>query len=192
MLIDIDYFKGALQLPNIEKDEESFIANYIERYEKEVLIKLLGNDLYQQVIENYDTEVDDKWRDLVEGKDFIVTVSGIDYTVKWNGLINSEEISLIAYYVYYNYLDQNFQQTTGLGVGAQNMANATVITPNKKLVWAWNECRSLSGHYDYVTTGTSLSYTSIEPTLFNFIINHIEDYTPWVYNPIKQMNVLGI
>ena len=145
MLIDIDYFKGALNIPNIEKDTDSFNQNYIGLYEPEILTQLLGNDLYQQVLANYDTNTDDKWRDLVEGKTYIVTISGIDYSVKWNGLINSEQISLIAYYVYYKYVDINFQQLTGLGVGAQAMENATIIDPNKKLVWSWNECRKLSG-----------------------------------------------
>ena len=81
---------------------------------------------------------------------------------------------------------------TALGVGAQAMENATIIDPNKKLVWSWNECRKLSGLYDYPTTGIDLTYLSIEPTLFNFIINHIDDYAPWVYLPVEQMNILGI
>ena len=134
MLIDIDYFKGALQIPNIEKDSTGFESNYIDVYEKEILTHLLGNTLYQNMIANYQSGTPSVGVDLVEGKTYTVTINQIDYTVKWNGLINTDEISLISYYVYYNYVQQNYQQLTGLGVGAQNMGNATVIDPNEYVV----------------------------------------------------------
>lgn len=190
--IDVDYFKGSLQIPNLDKDTAAFESNYIEVFEKEYLIHVLGYDLYAQLIANYNTLTDDKWKWLVEGKTFVVTLSAIDYTVNWNGLINTAKLSPIAYYVYYKYVEQNYQQLTGLGVGAQNNENATTVDPSNKMVWSNNECRKLTGFYQYETTGLDLTYDSLEATLFNFIINNITDYTNWVYQPINEMNILGI
>jgi hypothetical protein len=198
MLIDVSYFKGALQIPNIDKDQTAFEDNYITPYESEILTRLLGNDLYQQVLTNYDTGVDDKWKDLVEGTDYEVEVNGVTYDVKWNGLINSDKLSLIAYYVYFNYVKQNYQQLTGLGVSANVQENATIVSPNEKLVWSWNECKRLSGTnvYDNYSclqiTDQVTVYNELQPSLFNFINENITDYDNWIYNSLKGMNVLGI
>lgn len=192
MLHTIDYYKGALQIPNLDKDTTAFENNYMAVYEKEILIKLLGYPLYKEMIDNYNTSVDDKWKHLVEGADFIVTIGGTDYTMHWNGLINTEKISLISYYVWYNYTQQNYQQLTGLGVGSQTPENATVIHPNEKLVWSWNESRKLAGLYDYPMIGQEMTYNSVELTLFNFLVHNTDDYTNWLYSPMLEMNVLGI
>ena len=194
MLIDIDYFKGALQIPNLAKDATAFNANYINVYEPEILTKLLGNTLYQNMITNYVSGTPSIWVDLVEGKDYTVTINAVDYTVKWNGLINTEKISLIAYYVYFNYIQQNYQQATGLGIIQSNTENGTIVSPNQKLVWANNECAKLAGSYPYKLIGEPI-YTPIETleaSLFYFIANNITDYPNWVYEPFKKINILGI
>ena len=194
MLIDIDYFKGALQIPNLGKDSTAFQSNYMAIYEKEVLVKLLGNTLYQEMIANYVSGTPSIWVDLVEGKTYEVEYNSETYQVKWNGLINDEKISLIAYYVYFNYIQQNYQQATGLGIVQSNTENGTIVSPNQKLVWANNECARLAGSYPYRLIGES-TYTPIETleeSLFYFIANNITDYPNWVYNPIKEINVLGI
>jgi len=192
MLIDVDYFKGALQIPNLDKDTTAFENNYITPYEKEILVRLLGYDLYNQLITNYVSGTPSVWVDLVEGADFTVTKDTVDYTVHWNGLINTEEISLIAYYVYFNYVQQNYQQLTGLGVGSQNMENSQIVHPNQKLVWSNNECVKLAGTYNCITTGENLTSDSLEPSLFNFILNNLTDYPNWYYTPLETINILGI
>ena len=193
--IDIDYFKGALQIPNLNRDSTSFEQNYIEYYEREVLIHLLGYDLYNQLINNYDTNNNDEWKRLVEGAKYLVTVDDIIYTVQWEGLKNTRKVSLIAYYVYYWYVKTNYEQLTGIGTINSDAENATKIDPNIKLVWSNNECSMLSGDYEYCLTADDaekLTYESTENTLFNFIFNNIADYTNWQYKPINKINVLGI
>lgn len=187
-IIDITQFKGALSIPNIEKDTEAFEDNYIGVYEPQILKRLLGIDLYNQFKTGLsDDPIEDKWKNLRDGITYEVEVDDVTYTIEWTGVDK-----LIAYYVYYWYVKENYQQLTGLGVINSNAENATKVDPNTKLVWAWNECKKLSGLYDEITTGEDLTYESIEDSLFNFIINNIDDYTNWVYNPIQLTNILGI
>lgn len=191
MLIDISYFKGALKIPNIDKDPTAFEQNYIAVYEAEILTKLLGNSLYQLLIANYVSGTPSIYVDLVEGKTYDVEINEKTYSVKWNGLINSEKISLIAYYVYFKYLEQNYQQLTGLGVIQANSENANIVSPNAKMVWANNECSKLAGSYPYISDG-DVTANTLEPSLFYFIANNLTDYPDFFYTPFNKINVLGI
>lgn len=192
MLIDIGYFKGGLTIPNIEKDASGFENDYINKYEKEILVRLLGNTLYSNFMAGLAAPtIEQKWLDLRDGKDYTITINEVDYTIRWNGLINSEKESLIAYYVYFHWLQRNYHQLSGLGVIDTTTENATKVDPNEKLVWANNECAKLAGEYYHITLGY-FEYTSFEPSLFNFIINNQTDYVGWVYTPLLPINNLGI
>ena len=193
--IDYTYFRGDLQIPNLDKDTSSFQTSYIDKYEKEMLICLLGYDLYKQLIDNYDTGVDDQWKNLAEGAEFTVERAGVNYDIKWEGFTNSEKESPIAYYVYYQYVKQNYRQLTGLGVGAQNMENAETIDPNEKMVWSWNKFVDLYGKYEYEFHGDnnqSFTYDSLEQSAFNYIVHNIADYPQFVFQPKPKQNLLGI
>lgn len=193
MFIDLSYFKGFLQIPNLDKDPDAFEANYIDFYEREILLRLLGYDLYNQFIEGLeDATPAQKWLDLRDGKTFEVTINQATYNVRWNGLINDEKISLLSYYVYFNYIRENYQQATGLGYIESTQENAENVDPNSKLVRVWNKCSELAGRYYFKTTGENLFYLSTDGSLFNFIYTHLSDYQNWQYEPVKRMNVLGI
>lgn len=187
-IIDITSFKGAWAIPNIEKDSESFENNYIAVYEPEILKMLLGFDLYRQFKTGLDEATPaEKWTNLKDGAVYDVVIGDITYKVEWEGLEK-----LITSYVYFSYVRDNFNQLTTLGVISSTAENATQIDPNYKMVWAWNEAEKRSGNYKHVATGESLTYLSVENTLFNFVFSHLTDYTNWIYMPIEPMNVLGI
>jgi hypothetical protein len=180
----ITYFKGLIDIPFDNKDTSEFEANYLDVYEKEILTRFLGYTLYKEFTEALNAgSPAQKWVDLLEGAEYTVTVDGIDYTVLWNGLQNSDKISLITDWVYFRWLQENNEQLTGLGVSSANKENATDYDPNFKLVQAHNRCVSLAGNEDN---------DELAPTLYNFIYNNEANYDKWVFTELETINVLGI
>jgi len=185
-IVNITDFVGRFSIPNIEKDTTSFDNNYIAVYEPEILKRLLGVGLYNDFIQGLAAQTpEQKWIDLRDGKTYLV--DGV--TVEWSGVKK-----LIVPYVYYFYLQQNYNTLSGVGVINSNAENATKTDPNIKLVDAWNECVNYSGNYKAATTSElmPINYVSFEDTIFNFIVNHYQDYINWIYTPIESINYLGI
>lgn len=179
----ISYFKGLIYIPFANKNNDEFIANYLDVYEREILIRLLGYTLYKELIANYNPANDDIWKDLVQGKEYTVTYKEVDYTVKWNGFQNTIKQSLITDWVYFNWLQQNNEQLTGVGVSSSLKENASDFDPNFKKVQSHNRCAEVAGkQYDNI----------LAPTLYNFLDNHTDDYTNWVFTELEKINVLGI
>lgn len=180
----IEYFKGLIEIPFDNKDTSEFEAIYIDVYEREILIRLLGYTLYKEFTEGLaEATIEQKWTDLLEGKEYTVTVNEVDYTVKWNGLQNIQKVSLITDWVYFNWLRQNNEQLTGLGVSSANKENATDYDKNFKLVQSHNRCAENAGND---------CNNELEPTLYNYLNNHPDDYTNWVFTELEKINVLGI
>ena len=92
-LIDATYFKNDINLPS---ETYGNLSGFIAKFEKELLIRLFGYGLYK-LINAYNAETSpQRIKDIVVGKEF----TDGDYTYKWNGLVNAEKVSIIAYYVY--------------------------------------------------------------------------------------------
>jgi len=100
-LIDSTYFINDI---NLNIGVYSDLTQYIDRFEKEVLIGLLGYTLYSEMMAAYallpGTPLPTKWDRLING--YTYGYNGV--TIRWNGLINSDKVSFIAYYVYCQYL----------------------------------------------------------------------------------------
>jgi hypothetical protein len=183
--LDLTYFKGMINIPFDNQDADSFQADYIDVYEKEVLIRLLGYDLYKRFAAGLLVEptIDPIWLALRDGKEYNVDINGNTHVVKWNGLVNTDGISLISDYTYYKWLSQNNEQLTGTGVGKANKENATDYDKNKKLVQAWNRANENAGYN---------GWNSLAGSLYNFLNNHQTDYEPIVFIELGFINVLGI
>lgn len=107
---------------------------YIDRYEGELLINALGRVQYDELVSQIENgsvkpSADQKWKDLVNGKD------------EWQGLIvkfGQVKTSIIADYIYYHYLrdTETFYATTGLV--RPDVANSITISANVDLVTKWN------------------------------------------------------
>lgn len=179
----ISYFRGIINIPFDNKNTSDFEAIYLDYYEGEILVRLLGYTLYKEVVDNYDTNNDDQWKALVEGSDYTVTINDVDYTVKWNGLWNSAKVSLITDYVYFNWLRQNNEQVVGTGTSISQKENADNYDKNFKLVQSYNRCAELGG---------SEQGHELDATLYNFILNNKDDYPNWVFNELEKTNILGI
>lgn len=106
-LINDTYFVFDLSLP---AGKYSDIAGWIDRLEGDLIREIVGVELGNLILE-YSEASNQRIKDIVEGVDF--EVDGINY--HWNGLVNDNKKSLIAYYVYTQYLRNNITFTTGTG-----------------------------------------------------------------------------
>lgn len=171
-LIDATYFTADINIP---QGAYNTIQEYIDRYEPLCLMQILGNDLYKLVKDYNPSTSPQRIKDLVEGKEY----SWGNWTVKWNGLINGEKISLIAYYVYIQYVSD--KQVNFQNVGANVDPNATTATGI--IQKAGGRLRALAGH----------SYQSgWEPSLWNFLIYHIDVYPEWFCPEYQPPNAFDI
>lgn len=133
-LINTTYFANGIDLPQRADDEINSvdINAYIEQYEPEFLQRAWGYSFYKLYTANSSAQ---RFQDLVGGKDYVV--DGITY--RWNGLINSQKISPIAYYVYWMYRKYNATHTANTAETVSNVENSTTVSPIDKQVAAWRE-----------------------------------------------------
>ena len=214
-IIDNTYFqKGWLFIPN-NKDVNSRPAGsvsavsqidfFIEEYERELLLNALGVTLYNELQAEIDgTLSTQKWIDLVNGKDYAINGK----TKRWNGLKGANQQSLIAFYVYCQYLrnDNSTYLTTGI---AQNTANnAERSDPSPKFVKSWNrfleQYQSMyNSAYPNVVYNRSgmvgLDYygrDNIEINLFQYLTDQNEltptDFPDFEFRFYETYNTMGI
>lgn len=149
MIIDTSYFLNkSVFIPNAVKqpsiggntpDAVSQLTEEINEKEAKLLIMALGYEQYLELSEQFETNGEwksdalDKWKELVDG---------VTYGEKrWNGLrytLGTKKISLIAYYVFFYYLGEDFTSYTTTGVQSPDAENSTKQTPNHKQAGAWN------------------------------------------------------
>lgn len=139
-IIDNTYFKYDLAIPQAiaqpsitsnTPDNVDAVTDCIKHVEKDLLLNALGVTIYadlQAALPITDGSVQ-KWKDLVNG----VTYDG----KMWDGL--KDEKSLIAYAVYYNFLDENSSFWTTLGVEKPKAENSQSVNPAYKLATAWQK-----------------------------------------------------
>ena len=146
--IDKTYFFGELILSGVQDTEgAAALQLVIDSREDELLNKLLGYELnkaYQAalLLEVGPTPgpailLEQRFLDLREGKEY---TNGSGVLVKWPGLrftVGTMKKSLIANYVYWNYVRDNHTFTTGSGEKKSPLAINAL--PTAKLVRAWNE-----------------------------------------------------
>jgi len=173
-LIDKTYFVKDINIPDSDYND---LTAYITRYEKEILQKLLGYELWV-LVEAYDvTTSPQRIKDIVEGKEYTVG----EYTCKWNGLANDDLISLIAYYVFFYWLQSRSTVTGNVGelkLQSENSENASIV---QKLVFAWTKLEQLA-------QGVGYPYDS----LYSFLSENESDYPEWVFTELDNINVWGI
>jgi hypothetical protein len=211
-IIDNTYFvNGWLFIPN-NKDTnaepvgspsaQSGIDFFITEYERELLLNALGVTLYNDLIANPSTQ---KWVDLIDGKDYTIDSK----TKRWNGLKGANMQSLIAFYVYCQYLrnDNSTYLTTGIAQNTSN--NAERSDPSPKFVKAWTRFLSqYQGNYYnngyptviYNRSGmVGLDYygqDNIEVNMFQYLTdqNTLEptDFPDFEFKFYETYNTMGI
>ena len=84
-LIDKTYFRMEINLPD---NTFSNLDDYLDRYEQEILDKILGYDLSKLC---RDDDSATRVQRLNDGYEYTQTIGSQSYTVKWNGFQNSEQ-----------------------------------------------------------------------------------------------------
>lgn len=139
--IDSTYFFGNTHIPQgSATGVAGSLQLLIDSKEPELLEMLFGYELYKA----YTTGIaagspDAKWISLRDGKEY---TNRQGYLTKWKGLkftLGTSKKSLIANYVYCEWMSQNATASTGTGEKVPNNQNAENSTPAQKIVTAWNE-----------------------------------------------------
>ena len=173
MIIDTTYFILDINLP---VGTYSDLTEYITRFEPEVLTKLLGYEAYTLMAANPTKQ---RWKDLIEGKEYTVDWDGRDQRIKWNGLKNSAKISLISDYVYYWYMRSKATLTGNVGEVKPKQENSFNAEAVAKVMNAWTRMRELYGYS---------GQTSIQPSAYNFLLENEDTYPEWVFSEIGRIN----
>lgn len=162
-LIDTTYFIRELHLPTDEIGTE--LTSFIDRFEPEILQKRLSYDLYRAfkagLLEN---QIAQKWIDLRDGKEY--QSGGIYY--KWRGLINSDKISLIANYVFYQFSIYGSTFNSSVGLQSIKSENSTIADYRDKQTLVYNQMINYIAELDafitYSNSVDSTTYPNYDPT----------------------------
>lgn len=180
-LIDTTYFVRDCSLPT---GALNTITASIARYERDILIQLLGYDLYKLVAAYNVSTSPQRIKDIVEGKEYEEgTYTGGTYHVKWNGLTNSDKVSILAYYVYIQYLKDKSLTFQNIGTVSATAENGVVVSPAILIQRVSSKLINLAGFY---------GQDVYEPSLFNFLTKHESDYPEWVFNELRLDNAFGL
>jgi hypothetical protein len=195
MIIDNTYFINELYIPHAKPSVTSDVVtvdsqlnSFINKYERDCLVRCLGLKLYNEFISNIDvnqktlikTTSDDKWNKLLNGGTY--TINNDDF--EWRGLRfkNSDldakpNRSLIANYVFWHFESNNDSYNTGNGNVRPKAKNADKVSASLKVVKSWNEMvemiqgKEINQNVIYSRFGIGLDYyqDSTEVDLYKFI-----------------------
>lgn len=162
---------------NVPASTYSDLQQYIDRYEKDVLMGLLGYTLYTELMAAYaaflaapSTPLPAKWDALINGATY--TFGG--RSVRWNGLINSDKVSFLSYYVYCQILKSKQSNLSNAGVTQPKNENSVVVDGVGLFANSWNEFVKLYG------------------ICVVFMLEHYEDYPNFQMQDYSFTNIFGI
>ncbi len=120
-LVDTTFFVGDITIPNTHKAEVAENLNlFIGRRENELMLKLLGKELY------------DLYKANPTDPRFVAINDKLVY------IIDGQKYSPIAYYVYWWWMKDKASWTSGVGNIRANSNVAVEVSPAIKMVHAWN------------------------------------------------------
>jgi hypothetical protein len=155
------------------------ITETIARCERDILIQLLGYDLAKLVLAYDSSTSPQRIKDIVEGKEY---TEG-SYTVKWNGLKNSQKVSLLAYYIYIEYLQNNAVTFQNVGAVASQVEGGSMVSVASLIRRAGYRLKELAG-YPW--------QDAYAPSLYNFLTKYETTYPEWLFNEYKPTNEFGV
>ena len=182
----------------------SAIDDFIVKYERELLIDVLGITLYNELntaladLPNADI----KWQNLVNGVEYVKD----SVTYRFDGLRGFEKDSLVSFYVFCKYMenDESYYSTTG--VTKSNAQNANNFTPTRKYLDAWyiflekyqNEVGINEHSYIYDNYGcvVGIDYYNQSKgglvTLETYLKDHETDFYGYTFKRYTGANSLGL
>ncbi|MBT3206945.1 MAG: hypothetical protein HN347_01210 [Bacteroidetes bacterium] len=208
-LIDGSYFTGSILIPNLTYGAVSpavygsDILQAIVQYEADILTQLLGYSLYKLLLADLDGDGNpqtERFTNLIDGAEFTNDYIGTDQTLKWNGFRNTAKISLIAYYVFYKYVERNANQMSVVGNTDLKSEDSDKVSPIRKMTDAFYEMRKLYGiippyirfWHDSVLGSELPSVYNDLSSAYNFLFANKVTYPEWVFTPQKGVNIFGL
>lgn len=147
MLINDTFFTKKIQIPNLGTGQGKFNINHlIEQKCYSFLHSLLGNDIYSELKQHFDDDLNlkqdapQKFKDLLFGKEYDNKI--------WKGLIEQGKFykfSILANYVFLAYIDETSSLTTNQGQVNIDIKNAEKVSSKQISVDVWNEIVSKVG-----------------------------------------------
>lgn len=176
-LIDQTYFNGTIAIPASKYEQIQVI---IDRYESQLITDLFGYEL-AKLINDYDPLTSEqRIIDVVQGKEF--TTRGGDLQ-KWNGLVNTEKESVIAYWVFYKWaIERESIATRSAGI-KPIPENSENVSFESKAFAAYNHMLDFYGYRgqcDYA------------PSCFNFMHANKDLYPEWKFQGKRPINFFGL
>lgn len=156
MIVNNTFYSGELYIPQAKPsitngigtdDDFAFINN---QYEEDCLIKCLGSEMYNDLVDNIDTgqanllkvTADTKWDYLINGERYIINSKN----KSWRGLRFKSPItnstynfSLLAYYVFFHYEKHRYSIMSRVGERKISDTNARQVYIDNKAIFAWNK-----------------------------------------------------
>jgi len=149
-------------------EDESF-QDYADGIVQELLEVVLGYTLYDQMVASLASDYPEaKWVALRDGARY--TYNGTVY--QWVGLTK-----LLVPYVYARFLRDTYDSHGGNGVSVARLENSEAISPNLRIVTAFNKAVRYIGN---VAESTN--------SLYGFLTINATDYPDWVFTEVKPVN----
>lgn len=182
------------------------LRDWQDIYEEKILKSLLGYTLYELYVSDLNTTgavyepVAQRFKDLVDGKEFSFDVNGYTINTKFEGLRNkTTKRSLVAYYTYYMYRNEVESFNTSAGQMVGKVENSEKVSVHPKLVHTWNKLINWYGYINWDLVYSNLwldngnySHLNALPSAYNFLLANLETYPEWVFEPLEDLNIWGI
>lgn len=183
-LTDWTYFIRNITIPNIDPAKPANAPNkdrldsFIQKYEPQCLIKILGYGLYKALL----TETSQRMTDLIYGAEYTTSYGKL---WKWQGLVQPvPKISLIANYIYFYYQEANTTQTSGVNTNIPKGEASKAVSPGDKMINSWeffsSETREL---LFFLWNQNHLVSPAIYPEITDWSINVVKRSTTSIYSP---------
>lgn len=158
-----------------------------------------GNDIWEALTEQTGTNPVEgaDWTLIESGNRWLKLKNGADYTYnervyQWKGMV-----ALIKPYIYSNWVKDNFDNFTGIGLTIAKAENAMVISPATRIIQAWNASARIAGDA-YCLKDTLYGYlyvASFDGTFddtFDETFDTLIEYMSFSFKGIGVMNNLDI
>lgn len=186
-------------VPNVNDKLQYFI----DKYERLLLIDLFGATLYNEITTALQDlpNADIKWQNLISGCTY--TVDGKEYV--FDGLRGYLQDSLVAYFVYCKYMENDESYYSTSGTVKLKSDNSEPYNPTRKYIDCWNEF--LSKYQNDLSLEQPMYYTldgdivgvsyynervSSVVTLEQFLKDNETDYEGYEFKRYEQINSFGI
>jgi len=199
---------NSIEQPSIQSNALTSIGEldlFISKMEYVLLVNALGYVQYSELISQFNPDGTlinspiQKWADLTNGKT-------LPDGRRWSGLrfeVGNNKISLIAYYVFYNFKLHDETTYTTVGEVKPEAENAISVSPVAVLTARWNEFismyqgRNLDIHpyiwnNFYYNWGESCHKNISNISLLDYLLAYPEDYDVKFFTTYETKNIWGI